>query len=343
MPKVPHEVIAEQYQLKATFFSNSLEKDGYVGLFEFAKFNLKKLDGVLDWSSYADFKISDDSFRSLQRDGLSLTQHLCHPNALISNPKYLTYFRCIAAISQKGLKTLSGVSAVDRLEAGVADMTPRQALLLAKTINENLNAIYSISLPHEEKLKGLMYATAGTTLDGSWRNNIGAEGERVIRTLFLKELLENSELLKVTDKDGVDYGADLIDSSWLDEKTASLSSAVTTNGAVVLFGSEPDITLLNKDSKTVGGIEIKAGIDPAGALERLGAMMKSFENIRSASSEAETILVASCITDEVDQRLRSMRGVRTFILTDVIQNNGSQGTRLMNIMRASIGLTASYY
>lgn len=343
MPKVPQEVIAEQYQLKATFFSNSLEKDGYVGLFEFAKLNLKKLDRVLDWTRYADFKISEESLLSLQRDGLSLAQHLCHPNALISNPKYLAYFRCISAISQKGLKTLSGVSAVDRLEAGVAEMTPQQALQLSATINENLNAIYSVSLPHEEKLKGLMYATAGTTLDGSWRNKIGAEGERLIRTLFLKELLGNAELSKVTDKDGVDYGAELINPSWLDENTASLSSAITTNGAVVLFGSEPDITLLSRDSITVGGIEIKAGIDPAGALERLGAMMKSFENIRSASSEAETILVASCITDEVEQRLRGMRGVRTFILTDVIQNNKSQGTRLMNIMRASIGLTASFY
>ena len=92
----------------------------------------------------------------------------------------------------------------------------------------------------------------------------------------------------------------------------------------------------------MGGVEIKAGIDPAGALERLGAMMKSFENIRSESSEAETILVASCITDEVDQRLRGMRGVRTFIMTDVIQNRKSQGKRLMNIMRGCIDLTNKF-
>lgn len=70
--------------------------------------------------------------------------------------------------------------------------------------------------------------------------------------------------------------------------------------------------------------------------------MKSFENIRSESSEAETILVASCITNEVDTRLRSMKGVRTFIMTDVIQNKKGLGTRLMNIMRASIGLTETY-
>lgn len=70
--------------------------------------------------------------------------------------------------------------------------------------------------------------------------------------------------------------------------------------------------------------------------------MKSFENIRAASSEAETILVASCITDEVQQRLQGMKGVRLFIMTDVIQNTKSQGIKLMNIMRACLGLTDGY-
>lgn len=343
MPKVPPEVIAEQYQLKATFFANSLEKQEYVGLFDFAKKNLLKLDGALNWSDASKFGVNPGILKAINDAGLSASQHLCHPNALVSNRRYLIYFRCISALSQKGLKTLSGVSAVDKIETGEIGIQPDQARKIAKAINENLNAIYSISLPEQEKLRGLMYATAGTTLDGSWRNKIGAEGERIVRTLFLKALLSNNEIAKVTAKDGTDYDAKDISAKWLDENTATLSSAVTSNGAVVLFGSEPDITLLDGTSKTVGGIEIKAGIDPAGALERLGAMMKSFENIRAASSEAETILVASCITDEVDQRLRGMKGVRTFILTDVIQDNKKQGTRLMNIMRACIGLTGAYH
>jgi hypothetical protein len=231
---------------------------------------------------------------------------------------------------------------VDRLEAGKGTCEPQQAKSLAIAINENLNAIYSVALPDAEKLKGLMYATAGTTVDGSWRNQIGTEGERIVRTLFLKELLSHGEIAKVTSRSGQEHDAKDIDADWLDENTAELSSCITSNGAVVQFGSEPDIKLIDQDARTVGGVEIKAGIDPAGALERLGAMMKSFENIRSESSEAETILVAPCITDEVDTRLRSMKGVRTFIMTDVIQNRKGLGTRLMNIMRASIGLTKTY-
>lgn len=342
MPKVPQEVISEQYQLRATFFANSLEKSGYVGLFEFVSNNLAAIEKTLNWDKCQDFGVNPDIMGGLKDKGMSLSQHLCHPNVLLSNSRYLTYYRCISAFSQKGLKTLSGVSAIERMETGKSECTPEQATKLASTINENLTAIYSIALPEAEKLKGIMYATAGTTIDGSWRNKIGSEGERIIRTLFLKELLSHGEISKVTLRSGTDILGTDLDAKWLDEHTAELQSGMTTNGAVILFGSEPDIKLIAPDTKTVGGVEIKAGIDPAGALERLGAMMKSFENIRSESSEAETILVASCITDEVDQRLRGMKGVRTFIMTDVIQNRKSQGTRLMNIMRGCIGLTKAF-
>lgn len=342
MARVPIEAVSEQYQLRATFFANSLEKHNYVGLFEFVAQNLTTIEHTLNWENSSDFGINPDIQANLKAKGMSLSQHLCHPNVLLSNSRYLTYYRCISAFSQKGLKTLSGVSSVDRLETGRSECKPDQAIRLARTINENLTAIYTVALPEDEKLKGIMYATAGTTIDGSWRNKIGSEGERIVRTLFLKELLLHGEISKVTLRTGADIPGEDLDDKWLDEHTAELQSGMTTNGAVILFGSEPDIKLIAPNSKTVGGVEIKAGIDPAGALERLGAMMKSFESIRSESSEAETILVASCITTEVDQRLRSMKGVRTFIMTDVIQNRKSQGTRLMNIMRACIGLTEGY-
>lgn len=342
MPSVPKEVTAEHYQLKATFFSNQLEACGYVGLFEEVQRNLATISSTLNWSTASTFGVKEAVMQSIQASGLSLPVYLCHPNILISNPRYLIYYRCISSFSQKGLKVVSGVSSVDRLEAEGRTCTAAQANKLAKAINENLSATYVISVPEAEKLKGLLYATAGTTLDGSWRNAIGAEGERLIRTLFLKELLKNGELSKVTNKSGEEFLASSMTEKWLDENTPKLSSGMTVNGAVIVFGSEPDIKLIDPTSKVAGGVEIKAGIDPAGALERLGAAMKSFENLRSESSSAETILVATCITDEVDTRLRSMSGVRTFIMTDVIQNNKNAGNRLINIMRASIGLTKRY-
>lgn len=342
MPKVPSEIISEQYQLRATFFSNSLEKFDYLGLFDFVKNNLSSLDASITWGDVSRFGVNEDVFNRLKAENYSPCQHFCHPNVLLSNPRYLVYYRCISAFSQKGLKSVSGVSSVDKLEQSAGTMNSKQATAIAKAINENLSAIYSIALPEQEKLKGLMYATAGTSIDGSWRNKIGTEGERVIRTLFLKTLLENSEIVSVTKKNGDEIGSGDLSIQWLDENTPLLASALLSNGSVIQFGSEPDIKLIDHNARVVGGVEIKAGIDPAGALERLGAMMKSFENIRAEATNAETILVASCITDEVDQRLRNMSGVRTFITTDVMQNTRKQGTKLINIMRAALGLTGSF-
>lgn len=306
MPKVPEEVISEQYQLKATFFANSLERLHYVGLFEYAAKNLAKMTDTLDWSDSEVYGVKPEMLKEIEQAGLSTALYLCHPNVLVLNARYLKYFRCISAISQKGLKSISGVSSVDKLEEDKRPCSAEQAVKLSKAINENLTAIYSVALPTSEKLKGLMYATAGTTLDGSWRNKIGSEGERVIRTLFLKVLLSHGELKGIKMKGGAIQDGALVTDQWLDENTPDISSAMVKNGSVVVFGSEPDITLVGPNSKVVAGVEIKAGIDPAGALERLGAMMKSFDNIRLASSEAETILVASCITPEVEQRLDPM-------------------------------------
>jgi len=56
-----------------------------------------------------------------------------------------------------------------------------------------------------------------------------------------------------------------------------------TNGYRIFFGSEPDISILNPEEEEprdllIGAIEVKCGLDPAGALERYGAAKKSFED-----------------------------------------------------------------
>ena len=173
-----------------------MEKFNYVGLFEFVAKNLAAIDHTLNWDNGSEFGVNADIQANLTAQGMSLSQHLCHPKVLLSNSRYLTYYHCISAFSQKGLKTLSGVSSVERMETGKSECKPEYATALARTINENLTAIYSVALPEAEKLKGIMYATAGTTIHGRWRNKIGSEGERVVRTLFLKELLSHGKSRK---------------------------------------------------------------------------------------------------------------------------------------------------
>ena len=66
-----------------------------------------------------------------------------------------------------------------------------------------------------------------------------------------------------------------------------------------MFSGEPDIALYNDSGSIVGVAEIKAGLDPAGALEWLGTTLKSFKSTLAEHPRAVMILVALCITDEV--------------------------------------------
>ena len=56
-------------------------------------------------------------------------------------------------------------------------------------------------------------------------------------------------------------------------------------------------------------IEIKGGKDPAGALERLGAMQKSFE---ATPAQCVNFLVAGVVTAEMRKRLDQMGLVKVF-------------------------------
>jgi hypothetical protein len=187
----------------------------------------------------------------------------------------------------------------------------------------------------EKRIEGMMYATAGTKIDGSWRNSIGAEGERVIRTIIFNGLHTTNEVSSVVCKDNHVCEIEEWDfSNDIDNvKTINL-----TNGYSILFSSEPDVTMYDASGAIVGVIEIKSGLDPAGALERLGAMFKSFENTLSEYPNAVTILVASCITDEVESRLGASMLVRQKYITTHITNSESDKRKFVNRLRTIMKL-----
>lgn len=101
---------------------------------------------------------------------------------------------------------------------------------------------------------------------------------------------------------------------------------ILANQTSALFASEPDISLLDQDGKTIAVIEVKGGADPAGALERYGAAKKSFEAARHISPSAETILVASCITAEVRARIEADSTITAYYnLTEMLDESGHTG------------------
>lgn len=342
MAKVPYEVTKESYLLKSTFFYNKLKTNGYFELFLEIQ-NLSKIEGQgLKWDKKAEWKISEDAWNILQTNGINPMLVFMHPKIIQLNPSFLKYYRSVAMISQKGLKALSGVSNVERIEAGnveAGSLSTKTLKSLVTIINEILSLVVSLATDlNEKEIEGMMYATAGTNIDGSWRNSIGAEGERVIRSIILKEVLAHNEVSSVTDRQNKTTAIADLDISKLIDNIDVIKTVNLINGYSVLFSSEPDVSMYNDEGAIVGIIEIKAGLDPAGALERLGAMLKSFENTLAEYPEAVTILVASCITDEVEARLGASMSVRQKYITTEITSSENNKRKFANRMRKILKL-----
>ncbi len=345
MPKVLESVIKEQYLLKSTFFYNKLSSNGYFELFMKVQKFANIEGGQLNWDKRATWNISEDAWDVLKQNGISPILVFVHPKVLKLYPSFLKYYRSVAMIPQKGLKAISHVSNVDSIEDDKVDsnrITQETVNKLVKSINEVLSLVVVLaSNINENKIEGMMYATAGTNIDGSWRNQIGAEGERVIRTIILKELISHNEVTSLIDKNNSIY-------EWGNDEALSLSQDIDKvktinliNGYSVYFSSEPDVTMFNDEGAIVGIIEIKSGLDPAGALERLGAMFKSFENTLAEFPDAVTILVASCITTEVDNRLSASMVVRQKYITTTITSNDREKRKFVNRLRVIMKLAKS--
>lgn len=342
MAKAPDSVVKESYLLKSTFFYNRLTTNGYFSLFMKVKKFVKIEGNRLDWQGRAEWNISEEAWEAIADSGIAPALVFAHPKVLKLNPTFLKFYRSVAMLPQKGLAAISKVTNVDGIEKGKVDISKIKAeniTKLAKAVNEVSSVVVSIASGISEKrLEGMMYATAGTNIDGSWRNQIGAEGERVIRTIILNGLLHYHEVTSFIDKANNIVEIDSPEAERYAEDVDLVKTINLSNGFSVYFSSEPDVTMFNPKGDIVGVIEIKAGLDPAGALERLGAMFKSFENTLAEYPEAVTILVASCITKEVDNRLNASMVVRQKYITTDITANDRDKRKFVNRLRVILKL-----
>ena len=342
MAKVPYEVTKESYLLKSTFFYSKLKSNGYFDLFMDVQ-KLSSIEGAsLNWNQRDKWKISASAWDTLAKNSIDPMLVFLHPKILQLNPAFLKYYRSVAMISQKGLKALTGVSNIEKIEQGKVEsgkLPQKSVNSIVAIINEILSLVVSLATDLDSnEIQGMMYATAGTNIDGSWRNSIGAEGERVIRSIILKEVLAHDEVSSITDRQNKTTAISELQANKVIDDIDTIKTVNLINGYSVLFSSEPDISMFNDEGAIVGIIEIKAGLDPAGALERLGAMFKSFENTLAEYPDAVTILVASCITDEVEARLGASMSVRQKYITTEITSSENNQRKFANRMRKILKL-----
>ncbi len=248
------------------------------------------------------WRITDQAWRALVQAKIEPLRILAHPKVLMEHPKLVAYYRNVAVLPRKGVQYLA--FDVTKYELGGGpDMTYQRALQLSKLFNSHISAILesTVSINWEE-IRGLMFSSAGASLDGSWRNKVGQEAANRVKSYLVRRVLErrlvaaavNAEGSPEPFKPGTDYVLHV--DSYLGFKLS--------NGWSIRFGTEPDISFIDAAGMPRCAIEVKGGTDPAGALERLGAVQKSFRAAREDNETVRTVLVATCITPEMARRIR---------------------------------------
>lgn len=321
------EALRINYRLRSTFFYRKLKEYNTLAL-PLAVAALFPVETLYLWDERGAWGISVDSFAYVQQHpALHLIQVFCHPKVVVEHPTLLAYYRHIAALSLKGVQQMVGID-VSKFErqrdksAKARPLTQEQVLTIVRLYNEHISLIVDSSLQNltSEELGGLLLASTGTQIDGSWRNAIGQEAERVLQRLLIREAIARSILAAFLPRAGV--GVDVFDETQLDERLKHIEryrGIMLTNHSSLLFASDPDIAVIDSEGATICAVEVKGGADPAGALERYGAAKKSFDAARRQNPTVRTMLVASCITEETLARIAQDPAISTYFnLTELL-------------------------
>lgn len=310
------------YRLRSTFFYRKLNE---YNTYQFPE-TIHKLIPIskdYDWKKYNEWGITKEAFEQIEKSDLSLIQVFSHPRLLREHPILVAYYRNVSALSQKSVNYLIGISSA-KFENGVnRTLSETQVIGLSKLFNEHISLIIESALEefNGEHIKGLLFASTGAQIDGSWRNAIGDEAEKVVQKLLIKEAIDLSNLTAFLLRDN-HPSVERFDEKRIKnqlERVREFKGFTLNNKKSVLFSSEPDISLIDTDGLTIAVIEVKGGTDPAGALERYGAAKKSFEEALRQNTNVITVFVASCITSEVEERVKKDKTIKHYFnLTSIL-------------------------
>jgi len=256
---------------------------------------------------------------------------------IAEQPQLLLYYRTVALLSQKGLRSLVGRN-VAKAEAGkLEEPGPDWVSQVTVAINSILFGVVSTAADIAgEDLPGFQFAEADSTIQRSWNNAVGTVGEEAVKTILVNNLRD--EILQIVwrDRTATEYQPKM--HSTLIDRIGDVRVVRLTKGFHLLFFSEPDVSLRNSQDLPVVAIEVKAGSDLAGALERLGAAMKSFENERNLNPRLKTVYVVRALPSEVQKRISQSKPFDyTFGLADLLANRKSQRVFANLLLRGVLG------
>ena len=268
--------------------------------------DLRIRDRILSFGEELDYRdrewllIEQTAWEHIREIGLEPHLVFAHPRIMEEIPQASLHYRGIALLSRKRVAEIAG--SIDRWEStpARARVTSDKALRISRLYNAVISSIIidNTDWTIENGYRNIL-ATMGITEDGAMRNLIGQEAEKAIKERLLDWVFANNLTAEPNPgKEG---------SQW-DLK----------EGILMQFGSEPDISFI-KNGKYVTLIEIKGGKDPAGALERLGAIQKTFAE---APVTCKNFLVLGTETDTMRKRLDELGLEGRSFIDDLLFDDG---------------------
>ncbi len=294
----------ELRRVKSLLIVSSLQKRADLRAIE----RIRQFNRALEWKPLSNLLIDAEVWKYVvtrKRHDPKLV--FCHPDVLLSAPSTSIYYRGLCGLSLKAARDYFG--AVDATESGSsrARLDRAKALKMARTYNAFICSIINNSTEWTlDNGYRTVIATLGITLDGIMRNKVGSIAEERLRGMILEWLIAKN----------------LIAEPAVSKRTTELSGNVFQlhGGITMRFGSEPDVAFTRGDT-FLAVIEIKGGIDPAGALERYGAATKSFQHATQASPQCENFYLGAVFTPELQRRIGNDRLVKkVFNLVEVLRD-----------------------
>ena len=206
-----------------------------------------------------DLAIAPEAWQHVLDAGIEPRMVFAHTDLLRAHPEISLHYRGMATLSMKRVQAMA--TQVKTWEEGTYRRQP--TLERCRNVARTYNAVISVIITGtdgwtlENGYRNVL-ATIGITEDGSLRNVVGQEGEEAVKNR-ISEWLELNDAIAARIEGAVTYlGEDLR----------------------MVYGAEPDISFESRaetaEWQIIATIEVKSGTDPAGALERLGAMQRSF-------------------------------------------------------------------
>jgi len=257
---------------------------------------IEEFKGELDFTQLDKLMISSAAWKRVAALGIVPQIVFAHPDILQAHPAASLYYRGMALLSQK--RVGQAAASVANWEDGTRKTPVRQdaAQKVARLYNVIISSIIegSSDWTLDNGYRNIL-ATMGISLDGMYRNRIGKMAEDLVKNRIASWL----KVKGLIQPDNLEKGSYLLPGDTL-----------------MRYGSEPDIEFLRR-GRLIAAIEIKGGRDPAGALERLGAMTKSFAE---TPPSCVNFLVAGIITPEMQARLNAMGNVKVYLLDEIAQD-----------------------